>query len=136
MDEDGRKWLEFIQNAVTRTAQNSFLVKGWVVTIVAALFALSDKASIAKLVSVVVIPVVMSWALDGYFLARERAYRCLYDDAVASKAPLYSMDASAHATKPWRWLRATFSKTLLMFYGGLFFTIALTLCLLKWSAGG
>jgi len=37
------KHLEFIQTIINRMAANSFLIKGWAITLVAALFALSSK---------------------------------------------------------------------------------------------
>lgn len=41
MNEDHRKHLEFIQQVLSRANVNSFQLKGWTVTIVAALAALS-----------------------------------------------------------------------------------------------
>ena len=39
------KLLEMIQSVITRMANNSFLLKGWAVTLVSAMFALSVKES-------------------------------------------------------------------------------------------
>ena len=39
------KHLEFIQGIITRMANNSFMLKGWAVTLVAGIFALSSKDS-------------------------------------------------------------------------------------------
>ena len=36
------KHLEFIQGIITRMANNSFMLKGWAVTLVAGIFALSS----------------------------------------------------------------------------------------------
>ena len=44
MTEEKIKYLEFIQNIVTRMNQNSFMIKGWTVAIVSALLAVyADK---------------------------------------------------------------------------------------------
>ena len=43
MNEDFRKHLEFVQSTISRMASNSFLLKGWSVTLAAGLFALSAK---------------------------------------------------------------------------------------------
>jgi hypothetical protein len=50
-DEAWVKHLEFIQNAITRMATNSFWLKGWAVTLVAATFALNitTPSSLLKL---------------------------------------------------------------------------------------
>ena len=39
MSEDKLKHLEFIQNIITRMNTNSFLIKGWAVTIASAILA-------------------------------------------------------------------------------------------------
>jgi hypothetical protein len=74
------KHLELIQGVINRLALNSFSVKGWSVTLVAALFALAAKDSNPKYVYVAYLPVITFWGLDGYFLMLERNYRRLYDD--------------------------------------------------------
>ena len=45
------KHLEFIQSIITRMASNSFLLKGWAITIVSALIAISiDKNNFGYLI--------------------------------------------------------------------------------------
>lgn len=39
---DKQKHLEFLQGAINRMAGNLFLLKGWTITLIAALFALSS----------------------------------------------------------------------------------------------
>ena len=41
--EDKYKHLEMIQNIIQRMATNSFMLKGWAVTLIVAIFALADK---------------------------------------------------------------------------------------------
>ena len=43
--EQKLKHLEFIQNVINRMNSNSFLIKGWAVTLIAAIFALAAKDS-------------------------------------------------------------------------------------------
>lgn len=79
MNEDARKHLEFTEQVIARMGNNSFSLKGWSVTLVAAIFALStDKANTAT-VWVAVVPVIVFWILDAYFLGQERACRMLYN---------------------------------------------------------
>lgn len=63
---------------------NSFLIKGWAITLVSALFALAANGSNINfaLMTYIVIPVF--WVLDGFFIAIERQYRDLYAE-VAQK---------------------------------------------------
>jgi hypothetical protein len=77
--EDPRKHLEFTQQVVARMGNNSFSLKGWSVTLLAAIFALAaDKANTVT-IWVALLPVIVFWALDAYFLGQERLYRMLYD---------------------------------------------------------
>src|SRR5258708_3637589 len=69
------KHLEFLQFVITRMASNSFLLKGWSVTLVAALFALAAKDSDKKYIVVAYFPVSVFWILDAYFLSKEKQFR-------------------------------------------------------------
>ena len=82
--EKKMKHLEFIQNVITRMNSNSFLIKGWAITLVSALFALAANGSNIHyvLISYIVIPVF--WVLDGFYISIERQYRDLYNN-VAQK---------------------------------------------------
>jgi hypothetical protein len=60
-------------------ASNLFLLKGWTVTLIAALFALSAKDANADYFLIAYVPPFMFWVLDGYFLSQERRFRALYD---------------------------------------------------------
>jgi hypothetical protein len=98
---------------------NSFLIKGWTITLVSALFALAAKDANVNyvLVSYIVIPVF--WVLDGFYISQERQYRDLYKE-VAAKPETdidFSMDASGYCKGDRTWLAGIFSKTLIPFYG-------------------
>lgn len=76
------KHLEFIQNIITRMNTNSFQIKEWMITIVSALLALfasSDKESVLY-IFVAIVPTLIFWFLDSYYLQQERKYRGLYND--------------------------------------------------------
>lgn len=79
-DEAWVKHLEFIQNAITRMATNSFWLKGWAITLVAATFALNITTPSSLLILIALVPTVAFWGLDAYFLRLERLFRRLYDD--------------------------------------------------------
>ena len=66
--------LQMIQAVITRMAGNSFLVKGWTVTLVTALFVLAAADANRFFVYVAYLPAVMFWALDAYFLRQERLF--------------------------------------------------------------
>ena len=73
------KHLEFIQGVVNRLASDSFRLKGWAVVLVAALFVLLVGHGRIELAAIGIVPVLLFWGLDGYFLWQERLFRALYD---------------------------------------------------------
>ena len=81
MDKDVlHKEIDLIQACITRMASNSFLLKGWAISIIAVVLALADKAvDPALLSSVVLIPLFSFWYLDGFFLRTEKMYRKMYE---------------------------------------------------------
>ena len=84
--------LKLIQAVTSRLAGNSFLLKGWAVTLVSGLAALAkvDGNDDVAWISCGVVAVFA--VLDGYYLALERAYRKLYEQqAGANPAPGYSL---------------------------------------------
>lgn len=119
MIEKKLKHLEFIQNVISRMNSNSFLIKGWTVTLISALFALSAKDANINyvLISYIIIPVF--WLLDGFFISVERQYRDLYSKVANMKEDEinFSMDISQYKIGDRTWVCGIFSKTLIPFYG-------------------
>lgn len=76
------KHLEFVQNVITRMNANSFQLKSWMITIVSALLALFADSEKVLYVFVAVVPVIVFWFLDAYYLKQETLYRNLYQDIV------------------------------------------------------
>ena len=115
--ENKLKHLEFIQGAITRMAHTSFLLKGWNITVVAGLFALSASNRRASILVLAIVLTIIFWFLDSYFLWQERMYRELYEEVRQKRAEAvdFSMDASRFADRQ-RWYRAPFSITLWPFY--------------------
>jgi hypothetical protein len=96
--EDWHKHLEFIQAVVTRLAQNSYLLKGWTITLVAATFVLSLSVTSAWLVAIALLPTVAFSIVDAYYLRQERLFRKLYDDLRRNpdSVEAFSMDTSPY----------------------------------------
>lgn len=119
------KHLEMIQGVINRMAHNSFLLKGWSVILVSALFALAAKDSNICFVILAYFPALAFWILDGYCLWQERLFRALYDKVrKMNEADIdFSMDTLdlVGEVKPWR--KVTFSKTLRLFHGAIVGTI-------------
>ena len=132
--ENKQKHLEFIQSAVGRMASNLFLLKGWTITLIAALFALAAKDSDKNYFLIAYIPALMFWALDGYFLSQERRFRALYDKVrkLEENDIDFSMDTSPFKSEFRNtWLGAIFSRTLLLYYGALMLTMVVVMFLIR-----
>lgn len=127
--ESKLKHLELIQGAINRFSTNSFLLKGWSVILVSALFALSASDSNVSFIFLAYIPAIVFWGLDGYFLSVERLYRKLYEIVrnKDNKDIDFSMDTSSLNEKDCPWLSATFSKTLIPFHGSLIAAIIIVM---------
>lgn len=126
------KHLELIQNVINRMASNSFLLKGWSVTLISALFALAAKDSNLFFIYLAYFPCLAFWGLDGYFLWQERMYRKLYE-VVSLKDPSsidFSLNATEHQKEVDSWLLTSFSATLRIFHGIIFGVIVLTMIIL------
>jgi hypothetical protein len=114
-----QKHLEFIQNVISRMAGNLFYLKGWTITLVAALFAFFAKEANHNTILIVYFPVIILWILDGFFLSQERLFRALYDHVrkLDEKQIDYSMDTSKFKNdRRNTWAISMFSDTLLIFY--------------------
>lgn len=113
------KHLEFIQNAINRMAQNSFLLKGWSITLVAGLLALSFKETNHLYVTISTVVLLFFWFLDSYYLRQERLFIKLYEHICGNRDKVvdFTMD-----TRPFRkevnWFCCWASTTMNLFYGG------------------
>ncbi len=117
--ENKRQHLEFIQGVINRMAGNLFYLRGWAITLIAALFALSVKDANQAHILIAYFLVFIFWILDGYFLSQERLFRDLYDDVrkLNEKDIDFSMDTKKYEKNPRNtWLCSIFSSTLLWFY--------------------
>jgi len=116
------KHLEFVQAAVNRMAGNLFLLKGWSITLIAALFALAAKDSNQFYILIAYFPLFIFWSLDGYFLSQERKFRALYDHVrkLEESQIDFSMNTQPFASEHRNtWLGAIGSRTLVIYYAGL-----------------
>lgn len=115
-------------------AGNLFLLKGWTITLIAAMFALSAKDANSVYSALAYFPLFMFWILDGYFLSQERCFRALYDYVrVLDESQIdFSMD-----TRPFKeeshntWAGAMFSRTLIVYYGSLTIVLLVVMAVVR-----
>lgn len=121
------KHLEFVQGVINRMGQNSFLIKGWTVTLVSALFALAAKDTNQKFVIVAYFPTMVFWLLDSYYLYQERLFRKVYDHVRKETTVDYSLNTKNFDKGISDWAGAALSKTILLFYGIVFITLIIVM---------
>ena len=133
-DMNKLKHLELILGVVNRLSTNSFLLKGWSVVLMSALFALSASERHSSFVFVAYLPALVFWGLDGFFLWQERLYRALYNHVRMLKEEEidFSMDTTSFKVGA-GWFNATRSKTLFVFHGTLVLAIVAVMAFLKWG---
>lgn len=114
------KHLEFIQATINRMAGNSFLLKGWAVTLVGALFALTFKEVDPLYLIISLVVLVLFWRLDSYYLSRERLFIKLYEQVSVSTTDSTNFSMSTKSfEKDITVGGCAFSETMRLFYGGL-----------------
>ncbi len=113
------KHLEMTQGVINRLGSNSFLLKGWSMTIIVSAVVLMARYDIQHpcLILSLIIPILGFWILDGYFLWQERLFRKIYDEVRCQSDTDFKMDAMKHKNKPkCSWVSSIFSVTLFIFY--------------------
>lgn len=112
------KHLEFIQDVISRMATNSFLFKGWTVTIAAALSSFGAIDSRIALFVIAVASTCLFWGLDAYYLWLERCFINVYEEV--SKKSETDIDFSMKFDKKGaarRWFGTCWRPHLVFFYG-------------------
>lgn len=114
------KEVEIIQGIINRMAHNSFLIKGWAITLIVGTLLLQENK---YQVLIAFIPLIVFWFLDGYFLWQERMYRKLYDWVINNRLKtdkyLFDMNAYRFKDEVQSIPRIMFSRTLRWFYGSI-----------------
>ena len=130
------KHLEMIQSVIERMSNNSFLIKGWSITLASAIFVVAIQAQDKASALWTLFPAVIFWFLDGYYLWHERLLRSLYEYVrkLDEKKIDFSMDTSKVVNEEFRGrrnslLNAILSRTLLPFHGGMILAIIVVLIL-------
>jgi len=132
------KEIDLIQGIINRMANNSFLLKGWLVSLIAIIIALTKDSIIADesiyFGIILLLLVTAFWYLDAFFLHKERCYRKLYDWVIENRKNtddyLYNLNYTRFEKQVSGVLRVMFSRTLFVFYG-LIFIILLLLTIYK-----
>lgn len=122
-EEKLHKEIDLIQDCIKRMANNSFLLKGWTISLVSIILTFSPKnISQVFLGSIMLVIVIAFWSLDAYFLRLERMYRKMYNWVLTERKNgnttyEYDLDPSRFKSQVEKITCVMFSKTLFLFYG-------------------
>lgn len=130
------KEIDLIQSCINRMAQNSFIVRGWAITLITFALALISKSVDLKLLcGILLVVAVCFWYLDAFFLKMERLYRWKYEWVIANRQQnetflfdlnpynkdMWGQDKQGNERKEPRMIAVMFSKTLIPIYITLIF---------------
>lgn len=115
-NENRLRYLEAIQRIIDRLSNCSFLLKGWAVTLVAALVALGAKDSNTGFIMIAYIPVACFWLLDSYYLMMERQFKQLYKKNADLSQPLSNFSIHRDGFSRKEYVNALISITQVMTY--------------------
>ena len=120
--ENKRCHLNMIQQTITRMGNSSFSLKGWSVGIMIAIYAFAGQSE-HKAAVVTLIPLIVFWFLDAYYLMLERKFRELYNAVRFKKEEDIDFDMnfnnikiSMKDIKKCGFINVLLSKTILPFY--------------------
>jgi hypothetical protein len=114
------KHLEFIEAVISRMATNSFLFKGWAITVAAALSGFAAVDTKQGLLIIALVATLMFWALDGYYLWLERCFVSLYNNVARKGEGRIDFSMKIDKSKALcRWFRTCWRPHLWLFYGAI-----------------
>ena len=132
------KEIDIIQDIIKQMAFNSFMIKGWAITLV--VVSLLLKGTEKYQVWIAFIPLVIFWFLDAYFLRQERMYIILYDwvinNRLNTEEHLFDMKTRRFKNEVQSIPRIMFSITLGWFYGPMAILVIIYVLILLNIKGG
>jgi len=141
IDDNRIKHMEMIQAVVARLAGNSFVIKGWVLTLTVALLGFAVNKNSSGLAAVALLPITVFWGLDAYYLQTEWLFRELHKKVRTPDSGVTPFfvgatdndfvkslpdDPRSHWTTLWR-------PALLLFYGSLAAATVSVIVVLCWE---
>lgn len=122
--EKVHKEIDLIQSCISRMSKNSFLIKGWVITLIGIVFAMMPKGDPVALFYaciLLIFAVIGFWYLDAYYLQIETRYRKLYELVIVLRQAgntyrLYDLNPNRFKNEVGGIFNFIFSRTLVIFY--------------------
>jgi hypothetical protein len=115
---DKEKLLEIIQDNIGRFSNQSFLIKGWAVTLLSALLVFSKGSPAIKYNLMFAFLVFAFWGLDSYYLLQERKFRTHFNNLLNGNIEKLDLELD-YLTNSVKYFKCVFSKPSLIFYSSL-----------------
>lgn len=120
MSDEKKQHLEFLQNSILRMNTNSFQIKSIAVTLLTALFAVYASNQKPIFIFLSLIPIIVFWLLDSFYLQQERKFRGLYNDVAGitslNEIKDYEMAIDKYKSDNFSYRKAFLSKSILTIY--------------------
>lgn len=120
MTQERMKFLEFIQNTISRMNANSSQIKTMCITIISALFAVYASSQNKQMILIAFIPLFLCCLLDMYYLWQERKFRDFYAEAIKEQSIIQDFDFSSFRNYQkgfLSYMKVFFSHSIWLFYG-------------------
>ena len=116
--DDIRQYLDYIESNITRMNQLSFQIKEIATAILTALLTAfvaipgKDGTKNAFFLFIAIVPTLIFWMLDSYYLQQERKYRGLYEDVIDFKIEkMFCLSTKGYKAGKYNFFRVLWSKT-------------------------
>lgn len=116
------KEIDLIQSCISRMTNNSFMLKGWLVSLMVVIITLTPENSNQVMAGLVMLTLTLAfWYLDGFFLRTEKLYREMYNWMLekrreGSKEAQYDLNPERFDSQVGSIRKVMWSKTLRWFY--------------------
>lgn len=119
------KELDLIQEIINRMARNSFIIKGWMISLTSILFTfvVNKELSLSEnifLLIFLLVEIITFWYLDAFYLHKERCYIQLYNHLISSpnreNRVLYSLNYRPFISKVGNVRKVMWSITIVWIY--------------------
>lgn len=98
------KEIDLIQSCISRMAQNGFMIKGWLITLLAVIIALLPETFEVRILCIMGFVITLCfWYLDGFFLKTEKLYRWKYEWIIKNRyeSDDFFYDLNPYNKKTW-----------------------------------
>lgn len=133
------KEIDLIQSCINRMAHNSFIIKGWAISLITIILTLLPENFDVNLTCIIgLLVTICFWYLDGFFLKTEKLYRWKYEWVIVKRLETdqWSYDLNPYNSNMWLpqknglekkepniFKDAIFTKTLVPIYLSIIFVI-------------